>query len=80
MPVEVEQESGRRSVMMRFVFDDITRKKKAGSQATKRHAFCIPTSLKNIPIQRNQYNPYRQRMSSRIAVENMSWVLRQIAI
>jgi hypothetical protein len=79
MPVEVEQGSGRRSVMMRFVFDDITRIKKI-RQATKRHAFCIPTSLKNIPIQRNQHNPYRQRMSSRIAVENMSWVLRQIAI
>jgi hypothetical protein len=33
MPVEVEQESGRRSVMMRFVLDDITRiKKKEGRQ------------------------------------------------
>jgi hypothetical protein len=48
MPVEVEQGSGRRSVMMRFVFDDITRIEKR-RQATKRHAFCIPTPLKNIP-------------------------------
>jgi len=37
MPVEVEQGSGRRSVMMRFVFDDITRikKNKAGNKTTR---------------------------------------------